>query len=882
MIKDKFEEWIFKEPQRRQALVSLYNSKFNCIRPREYDGSNLRFPGMNPEITLRPHQRNAIAHVLYGNNVLLAHEVGAGKTFEMVASAMEKKRLGLCNKTLIVVPNHLTEQMASEALLLYPNAEILVARKTDFEKANRKKFCARIATGNFDIIVIGHSQFEKIPLSDERQKMYLQKQIDDVVAQTAALKAQRAENFTIKQMERMKKQLQRKLDKLNDQSRKDDVITFEELGVDSLMVDEAHYFKNAMVTTKMTRVAGISQTESQKASDMYMKCMYMDELTGGHGIVFASGTPISNSMTEMYIMMRYLQYGLLEQEGLLNFDAWASTFGESVTAIELAPEGNGYRSKTRFAKFYNLPELMNMFKQCADIQTADMLKLPVPEITGGKPTIVKLPPSELQRQMVAALGERAEAVRNRLVAPNEDNMLRITNDGRKLALDQRLMNPLLPDDPDSKANACVERVFTIWEKTKAQRSTQMIFCDLSTPRADGFDVYNDIRDKLVARGIPKEEVQFIHDADTEAKKAELFGKVRSGAVRVLMGSTQKMGAGTNVQTRLCALHHLDCPWRPADIAQRNGRMVRQGNMNKEVSIFIYITEATFDAYSYQLVENKQKFISQIMTSKSPARSCEDLDEAALSYAEVKALAAGNPMIKEKMDLDIQVARLRTLKAAYNSQHYRLEDDVTGIFLREIRGTECRIQAFEKDMQTAKDSQSYDKDGKLVFSIELDGKVYDKREDAGKALLGLLGAAVRADHHVLVGHYAGFEVTVAYVPLSKVFVAHLVGQATHTTELGSDAAGNMVRLQNVVAALPQEVSGLRNNLQQLRVQLDSAKEELQQPFLQEQELNDKSARLAELDALLNVGNDAPVLEGEAEVVNEDDSVRTPREENELER
>lgn len=882
LIKDKFEEWIFKEPQRRQALVSLYNSKFNCIRPREYDGSNLRFPGMNPEITLRPHQRNAIAHVLYGNNVLLAHEVGAGKTFEMVASAMEKKRLGLCNKTLIVVPNHLTEQMASEALLLYPNAEILVARKTDFEKANRKKFCARIATGNFDIIVIGHSQFEKIPLSDERQKTYLQKQIDDVVAQTAALKAQRAENFTIKQMERMKKQLQRKLDKLNDQSRKDDVITFEELGVDSLMVDEAHYFKNAMVTTKMTRVAGISQTESQKASDMYMKCMYMDELTGGHGIVFATGTPISNSMTEMYIMMRYLQYGLLEQEGLLNFDAWASTFGESVTAIELAPEGNGYRSKTRFAKFYNLPELMNMFKQCADIQTADMLKLPVPEITGGKPTIVKLPPSELQRQMVAALGERAEAVRNRLVAPNEDNMLRITNDGRKLALDQRLMNPLLPDDPDSKANACVERVFTIWEKTKAQRSTQMIFCDLSTPRADGFDVYNDIRDKLVARGIPKEEVQFIHDADTEAKKAELFGKVRSGAVRVLMGSTQKMGAGTNVQTRLCALHHLDCPWRPADIAQRNGRMVRQGNMNKEVSIFIYITESTFDAYSYQLVENKQKFISQIMTSKSPARSCEDLDEAALSYAEVKALAAGNPMIKEKMDLDIQVARLRTLKAAYNSQHYRLEDAVTGIFLREIRGTECRIQAFEKDMQTAKDSQSYDKDGKLIFSIELDGTTYDKREDAGKALLGLVGAAVRADHPVLVGHYVGFEVTVAYVPLSKVFVAHLVGQATHTTELGSDAAGNMVRLQNVVAALPQEVSGLRNNLQQLRVQLDSAKEELQQPFLQEQELNDKSARLAELDALLNVGNDVPVLEGEAEVLNEDDSVRTPREENELER
>ena len=881
-IKDAFANWIWQDPQRRISLVKQYNELFNSTRPREYDGSHIHFVGMNPEITLREHQRNAIAHVLYGGNTLLAHEVGAGKTFEMAASAMEAKRLGLCQKSLFVVPNHLTEQWASEFLHLYPNAKLLVARKKDFETANRKKFCARIATGDYDAVIIGHSQFERIPLSFERQERIIQDQIAETLLAINELKANAGENFTIKQMERMKKQLQRKLDKLNDQSRKDDVITFEELGVDSLMVDEAHYFKNAMVTTKMTRVAGISQTESQKASDMYMKCMYMDELTGGHGIVFATGTPISNSMTEMYIMMRYLQYGLLEQEGLLNFDAWASTFGESVTAIELAPEGNGYRSKTRFAKFYNLPELMNMFKQCADIQTADMLKLPVPEITGGKPTIVKLPPSELQRQMVAALGERAEAVRNRLVAPNEDNMLRITNDGRKLALDQRLMNPLLPDDPDSKANACVERVFTIWERTKAQHSTQMIFCDLSTPRADGFDVYNDIRDKLVARGIPKEEVQFIHDADTEAKKAELFGKVRSGAVRVLMGSTQKMGAGTNVQTRLCALHHLDCPWRPADIAQRNGRMVRQGNKNKEVSIFIYITEATFDAYSYQLVENKQKFISQIMTSKSPARSCEDLDEAALSYAEVKALAAGNPMIKEKMDLDIQVARLRTLKAAYNSQHYRLEDAVTGIFLREIRGTECRIQAFEKDMQTAKDSQSYDKDGKLVFSIELDGTSYDKREDAGKALLGLVGAAVRADHPVSVGHYAGFEVTVAYVPLSKVFVAHLVGQATHTTELGSDAAGNMVRLQNVVAALPQEVSGLRNNLQQLRVQLDSAKEELQQPFLQEQELNDKSARLAELDALLNVGNDAPVLEGEAEVVNEDDSVRTPREENELER
>lgn len=867
LICEQFQDWIFKEPTRRQRLVSMYNTKFNCLRPREYDGSHLHFPGMNPEITLRPHQRNAIAHVLYGNNVLLAHEVGAGKTFEMVASAMEKKRLGLCSKTLIVVPNHLTEQMAAEALLLYPNAEILVARKTDFEKANRKKFCARIATGNFDIIVIGHSQFEKIPLSFERQQMYLQKQIDDVVEQTARLKAARAENFTIKQMERMKKQLQRKLDKLNDQSRKDDVVTFEQLGVDSLMVDEAHYFKNAMITTKMRNVAGISQTESQKSSDMLMKCMYLDEVTGGHGIVFATGTPISNLMTEMYVMMRYLQRGLLEQEGLLNFDSWASTFGESVSAIELAPEGTGYRTKTRFARFYNLPELMSMFKQCADIQTADMLHLPVPELTGGKPTNIALQPSQIQKDMVADLADRAEKVRNREVNPSEDNMLNITNDGRKLALDQRLMNPLLPDDPGSKANACVEQVFAIWEKTKPQRSAQMTFCDLSTPRADGFDVYNDIRSKLVARGIPKEEVQFIHDADTEAKKAELFAKVRNGTVRVLMGSTQKMGAGTNVQTRLVALHHLDCPWRPADIAQRNGRMVRQGNLNKEVSIFIYVTESTFDAYSWQLVENKQKFISQIMTSKSPARSCEDMDEAALSYAEVKALAAGNPMIKEKMDLDIQVSRLRSLKAAYTSQHYRLEDAVTGFIPRKIQSTRCSIENYEKDRQTIRQTQCYDKDQKLIFDIELDGRHYDKREDAGKALLGLVGASVRVNHAVSVGHYAGLTLQVLYVPLAKVFEAHLVGAATHATELGADAAGNMVRLQNVINALPEDIKNLQTQLAQAEKQLVDAKEELKQPFAQEQELADKSARLAELDALLNVGNDAPIIEGEAEEIDE---------------
>ena len=881
-ICEQFQDWIFKEPERRQRLVAIYNEKFNALRPREYDGSHLKFPGMNPEITLRPHQLNAIAHVLYGNNVLLAHEVGAGKTYEMVASAMEKKRLGLCNKTLIVVPNHLTEQMASEALLLYPNAEILVAKKTDFKKENRKKFCARIATGNYDIIVIGHSQFEKIPLSAERQQMYLQRQIDDVIDQIALLKSSRAENFTIKQMERTRKQLKKKLDKLNDQQRKDDVVTFEDLGVDSLMVDEAHYFKNAMIATKMRNVAGISQTESQKSSDMLMKCMYLDEVTGGHGIVFATGTPISNSMTEMYVMMRYLQRGLLEKEGLLNFDSWASTFGESITAIELNPTGTGYRTKTRFARFYNLPELMSLFKMSADIQTADMLHLPVPELVGGKPTNVVLQPSEVQKRMVEGLADRAEKVRSGKVQPTEDNMLRITNDGRKLALDQRLMNPLLPDDPGSKANACVDKVYEIWEKTKEQRSTQMIFCDLSTPKEDGFDVYNDVRDKLVAKGIPKEEVQFIHDADTETKKAELFGKVRNGTVRVLMGSTQKMGAGTNVQTRLIALHHLDCPWRPADIAQRNGRMVRQGNLNKEVSIFIYVTESTFDSYSWQLVENKQKFISQIMTSKSPARSCEDLDEAALTYAEVKALAAGNPMIKEKMDLDIQVARLRTLKAAYTSQHYRLEDAVAVAFPRQIKGTEHRIRAFEQDIQTAKEHQSYDADKKLIFSIELDGKTYDKREDAGKALLGLVGAAVRATKPVPVGHYAGFEITVEYKPLEKVFHAHLVGEATHTTELGNDAAGNMIRFQNVVSALPQDLNRLHGSLEQLTKQLTNAEEELKQPFLQEQELSDKSARLAELDALLNVGNDAPIIEGEAEELEEEPEDALIQSDDELER
>ena len=881
-IKDTFAGWVWQDPQRRNLLVKQYNELFNSTRPREYDGSHIHFVGMNPEINLREHQRNAVAHVLYGGNTLLAHEVGAGKSFEMAASAMESKRLGLCQKSLFVVPNHLTEQWASEFLRLYPNAKLLVTSKKDFEPANRKRFCARIATGDYDAVIIGHSQFEKIPLSAERQARIIEDQIEEIENAIAEAKEQSGEHFTVKQMEKTRKTLEVKLKKLQSTDRKDDVVTFEQLGVDRLFVDESQNYKNLYLYTKMRNVAGLSTSEAQKSSDMFGKCRYLDEVTGGRGVIFATGTPISNSMTEMYVMMRYLQRGLLEKEGLLNFDSWASTFGESITAIELNPTGTGYRTKTRFARFYNLPELMSLFKMSADIQTADMLHLPVPELVGGKPTNVVLQPSEVQKRMVKGLADRAEKVRSGKVQPTEDNMLRITNDGRKLALDQRLMNPLLPDDPGSKANACVDKVYEIWEKTKEQHSTQMIFCDLSTPKEDGFDVYNDVRDKLVAKGIPKEEVQFIHDADTETKKAELFGKVRNGTVRVLMGSTQKMGAGTNVQTRLIALHHLDCPWRPADIAQRNGRMVRQGNLNKEVSIFIYVTESTFDSYSWQLVENKQKFISQIMTSKSPARSCEDLDEAALTYAEVKALAAGNPMIKEKMDLDIQVARLRTLKAAYTSQHYRLEDAVAVTFPRQIKGTEHRIRAFEQDIQTAKEHQSYDADKKLIFSIELDGKTYDKREDAGKALLGLVGAAVRATKPVPVGHYAGFEITVEYKPLEKVFHAHLVGEATHTTKLGNDAAGNMIRFQNVVSALPQDLNRLHGSLEQLTKQLTNAEEELKQPFFQEQELSDKSARLAELDALLNVGNDAPIIEGEAEELEEEPEDALIQSDDELER
>ena len=858
-IEDAFKEWIWKDQNRRQRLVKLYNERFNSTRPREYDGSHIQFHGMNPEITLRPHQRNAIAHILYGNNTLLGHVVGAGKTYEMVAAAMEKKRLGLCSKTLICVPNHLTEQLAGEALQLYPNANILVAKRTDFEKANRKKFCGRIATGNYDIIVIGHSQFERIPLSPERQALYLQKQIDEVVEQTAMLKRERAENFTIKQMELARKQMEKRLEKLVKAERKDDVVTFEELGVDSLMIDEAHMFKNLMCVSKMRNVAGISQTESQRASDLLMKTMYLDEITGGRGVTFATGTPLSNSMTELYTMQRYLQRHTLEINGLSNFDAWASTFGETVTAIELAPEGTGYRTKTRFAKFYNLPELMAMFKECADIQTADMLKLPVPDLEGGKPINVQLQPSSIQRVMVADLGKRADTVRKGSVDPKEDNMLKITNDGRKLALDQRLIAPQLPDDPNSKVNACVDRVFEIWERTKENRSTQLIFCDLSTPKAGTFNVYDDIRDKLVARGIPKEEIQFIHDANTEARKADLFAKVRSGTVRVLMGSTAKMGAGTNVQRKLIALHHLDVPWRPSDIEQREGRMVRQGNENKTVSIYRYVTEATFDAYSWQLIENKQRFIGQVMTSKSPARSCDDMDEAALSYAEVKALAAGNPAIKEKMDLDIQVTRLRTLKAQYTSQHYRMEDAVTIVFPAEIQKAKGRIANCTADAKTVEEHTHLDDEGKDTFSICLMDTTYDKREDAGRALLGLIGAAMTSEKPVPIGSYKGLTVQAIYFPLAQEFHAQLVGAGVYDVQLGADAAGNITRIANAAAGITKLRETAANDLVQLEKQLENARDELQQPFKQEQELAEKSRRLAELNALLNMNDKDRVVD-----------------------
>lgn len=858
-IEDAFKDWIWKDPTRRQMLVKEYNERFNSLRPREYDGSHILFHGMSPEITLRPHQKNAIAHILYGGNTLLAHVVGAGKTYEMVAAAMEKKRLGLCTKTLICVPNHLTEQLAGEALQLYPNANILVARRTDFEKANRKRFCAKIATGNYDIIVIGHSQFERIPLSQERQVEYLQSQIHDVINQVAQLKEERAENFTVKQMERMRKQLEKKLDKLNDQSRKDDVVTFEQLGVDSLMVDEAHAFKNLAVLSKMRNVAGISQTESQRASDLYMKCRYLDEITGSRGVVFATGTPISNSMAELFTMQRYLQRETLEQHGLSSFDAWASTFGETVTAVELAPEGTGYRTKTRFSKFYNLPELMSMFKQVADVQTADMLNLPVPKLVGGKPINVALPPSPQQKQMVADLADRAEEIRARNVDPTEDNMLKVTNDGRKLALDQRLIDPNLPENPNDKVHACAENVYRIWNDTKEKRLTQLVFCDLSTPKPDGFNVYDDLRNLLITMGIPENEVQFIHSANTEVKKAELFAKVRSGDVRVLMGSTGKMGAGTNVQRLLVATHHLDCGWKPSDIEQRNGRMIRQGNTNAEVYEYRYVTESSFDSYMWQLLETKQKFIGQIMTSKSPARSADDLDDAALSYAEVKALAAGNPMIKEKMDLDIQVARLKTLKTAYNNEHYRLEDAITQGFPAEMRKTAQQLENAKADTALLQQNTKRDADGKDIFTITLMDTVYTKREDAGKALLGLLGMAMNRTEPVSIGQYKGFDLQIAYFAMDKMYLAYLVGSGINPVQLGADAVGNTVRLDNCLHNLPQSVTDLESKLVQLQKQLENAKEQLAQPFAQADELAEKSKRLAELEALLNLNEKDIVLD-----------------------
>lgn len=858
-IEDAFKDWIWKDPTRRQMLVKEYNERFNSLRPREYDGSHILFHGMSPEITLRPHQKNAIAHILYGGNTLLAHVVGAGKTYEMVAAAMEKKRLGLCSKTLICVPNHLTEQLAGEALQLYPNANILVARRTDFEKANRKRFCAKIATGNYDIIVIGHSQFERIPLSQERQVEYLQSQIHDVISQVAQLKEERAENFTVKQMERMRKQLEKKLDKLNDQSRKDDVVTFEQLGVDSLMVDEAHAFKNLAVLSKMRNVAGISQTESQRASDLYMKCRYLDEITGSRGVVFATGTPISNSMAELFTMQRYLLRETLEQHGLSSFDAWASTFGETVTAVELAPEGTGYRTKTRFSKFYNLPELMSMFKQVADVQTADMLNLPVPKLVGGKPINVALPPSPQQKQMVADLADRAEEIRAGNVDPTEDNMLKVTNDGRKLALDQRLIDPNLPENPNDKVHACAENVYRIWSETKDKKLTQLVFCDLSTPKPDGFNVYDDLRNLLISMGIPENEVQFIHSANTEVKKAELFAKVRSGDVRVLMGSTGKMGAGTNVQRLLVATHHLDCGWKPSDIEQRNGRMIRQGNTNAEVYEYRYVTEASFDSYMWQLLETKQKFIGQIMTSKSPARSADDLDDAALSYAEVKALAAGNPMIKEKMDLDIQVSRLKTLKTAYNNEHYRLEDAITQGFPAEMRKTAQQLENAKADTALLQQNTKRDADDKDVFAISLMDTVYTKREDAGKALLGLLGMAMNRTEPVSIGRYKGFDLQIAYFAMDKMYLAYLVGSGINPVQLGADAVGNTVRLDNCLHNLPQSVTDLESKLVQLQKQLENAKEQLAQPFVQADELAEKSKRLAELEALLNLNEKDIVLD-----------------------
>ena len=845
VIKDAFANWVWQDPQRRIALVKQYNELFNSTRPREYDGSHIKFVGMNPEITLREHQRNAIAHVLYGGNTLLAHEVGAGKTYEMAASAMEAKRLGLCQKSLFVVPNHLTEQWASEFLNLYPNAKLLVARRKDFETANRKKFCARIATGDYDAVIIGHSQFERIPLSFERQERIIQEQIYETLAAINELKVHAGENFSIKQMEKTRKTLEAKLDKLRADSRKDDVITFEQLGVDRLFVDESHFYKNLFLTTKMRNVAGLSTSEAQKSSDMFGKCRYLDEITGGRGVVFATGTPVSNSMTELYTVMRYLQYSTLQQKKLTHFDCWASTFGETTTAIELAPEGTGYRARTRFAKFFNLPELMSMFKEVADIKTADQLHLPVPE---AKFETVVAKPSDLQKEMVQELSKRAAEIHSGTVDASVDNMLCVTNDGRKIGLDVRLMNPMLPDDPNSKLNVCVQNVLKIWEEGKDQKLTQLLFCDLSTPKNDGnFNVYDDIRKKLIAAGVPENEIEFIHNADTEAKKAALFSKVRSGDVRVLLGSTAKMGAGTNVQSRLVAVHHLDVGRKPSDMTQRNGRIIRQGNMNKEVKVFNYVTEGTFDSYLFQTLENKQRFISQIMTSKSPVRSCEDVDEQALSYAEIKALCAGNPLIKEKMDLDVQVAKLKVLKADHQSQKFRLQDKLLTKFPADIQETNAHIAGLKADAQLA----AAHPQGKEEFcGMVIKGVAYDEKKTAGERLVLACSELPNAEEKVI-GSYRGFELSLRFDAFRTEYQALLKGQRKYTVPLGTDPLGNIIRLDNSLNNFPERITAAENELDTLHQQQAAAQIEVEKPFPQEEELAEKSARLAELNAQLDV-------------------------------
>ena len=847
-IKDAFAGWVWKDPQRRALLVKKYNELFNSTRPREYDGSHIHFVGMSPEINLREHQRNAVAHVLYGYNTLLAHEVGAGKSFEMAASAMELKRLGLCQKSLFVVPNHLTEQWASEFLRLYPNAKLLVTSKKDFEPGNRKKFCARIATGDYDAVIIGHSQFEKIPLSAERQERLIQEQMDEIEEAIEEAKAQVGEHFTVKQLEKLRKSLKQKLEKLQGTDRKDDVVTFEQLGVDRLFVDESQAFKNLYLYTKMRNVAGLSTSEAQKSSDMFGKCRYLDEITGGRGVIFATGTPLSNSMTEMYTLMRYLQYNTLQQKGLTHFDAWASTFGETTTAIELAPEGTGYRARTRFAKFFNLPELMAIFKEAADIKTSDQLHLPVPD---AKFETVVVKPSEIQQDMVQALSERAAEVHSGSVDPSVDNMLKITSDGRKIGLDQRLMNSALPDDPNSKLNACVNNVLRIWNDTKEQKLTQLIFCDMSTPKGDGsFNVYDDIRSKLLNAGVPEQEIEFIHNADTENKKAELFSKVRSGQVRVLLGSTAKMGAGTNVQTLLVAVHHLDVGWRPSDMTQRNGRIIRQGNQNKQVYVYNYVTESTFDAYLYQTLENKQKFISQIMTSKSPMRSCDDIDEQALSYAEIKALCAGDPRIREKMDLDVQVAKLKVLRGDFQNQKYRLEDKLLKTFPEEIQKQKTRIAALQQDSQIA---AAHPQDKENFCGMTIKGMVYDDKKAAGERLLLARQEMPNADM-MLLGTYRGFELNIRFDSFKNEHQAVLRAELSYPVSLGDDARGNITRLDNAIDNFADRIADAENALQNLEQQKQAAEVEVAKPFAQEEELAEKSARLAELNALLNIDRD----------------------------